>query len=120
MSLLILAHEGTGCSGLEWLDGPSDVTVMATFNLDGSYAEPVLTDGGEPEVLHSIELKKWNDSTRNNDVIGHAKLIRFKGVRYVITRKIMRIDRNLKVVDVLDNWMKLQGSAPAPEAPPAE
>lgn len=118
MSFLVLVHDGMKCSGLEWLDGPTDVTVMVAFHADGSYAEPVLTDGGEPEVLHSIELKKWNDSTRNNDVIGHAKCIRFRGARYVITRKMMRIDRNLKIVDVLEKWLGLEPATP--EAPPAE
>lgn len=120
MSILVLSHDesGSACQGFEWLDGPTDVTTMVACDKDGGCAEQLLTDGGEPEVLHSVPLTKWNDQTRTNEVTGHQKLLRFKGVRYVITKNFVRIDKTLKIEDVFPLWLGIQPAAP--EAPPAE
>lgn len=112
MSILKLSHEGGECSGFEWLEGPSDITTMITYNETGGYAEEVITDG-EPEVLHSVPVMKWNEQNRSHYVTGYQKLVRFKKVRYVITKHLVRVDRTLRLEDVLIKWLGIAPKAAA-------
>lgn len=91
--------------GIQWIDGPQDVTLMLRVDKQNAIDEPLLTDG-TPEISYQFAL----EGVRNPGCQPHEHriaLIVIKAASYVFTKHAVVVCRNLRLEDVLPQWIAL-------------